>query len=429
MKHKLTQNLDLKVLAVLFSIIIWVIVVNIDDPVKNVTFNDIPIRIINENELTDQNLDYEVVDSLEYVDVMVSGRRSIIEDLSKENISAVADFKNINDSKYVPLKFSSNKYASEITDIKASTDTIELNVEKHMKIQKAIQISTVGTPAAGYIKGDSSINLNQVRIEGPESVINEIAVASAQVDIEGASNNVSASLPIVLYDKEANPIDTSRISMNINTVSINQEILFTKKVPITYGITGEPEEGYRFTGKVELSETEVLLAGSKNVLEGVSQVVIPGNSLNVDGLTSNLKTNINITSCLPKGCEFVDSRFDGVISATVYIEKESSMEMSLQLSKIVIKGCPSDKNAEISDNVEAVSNGKIVFNVNGLQNDLNNLTAADVIVSVDLNDYIAQRKLNSLPNGVITVPVTFVLPNGLHVDEEVKIQIRISNIS
>ncbi|MBP5565549.1 MAG: hypothetical protein J6X45_07495 [Lachnospiraceae bacterium] len=56
MKQKLTHNLNLKVLAVLFSVMIWIIVVNIDDPVKSVQFNDVPVQVINESALTDENL-------------------------------------------------------------------------------------------------------------------------------------------------------------------------------------------------------------------------------------------------------------------------------------------------------------------------------------------------------------------------------------
>ena len=79
MKQKLTHNLNLKVLAVLFSIIIWVIVVNIDDPVKNVQFDNVPIQVINESELTKENKVYEIKPGQEVVDVTVSGRRSVID--------------------------------------------------------------------------------------------------------------------------------------------------------------------------------------------------------------------------------------------------------------------------------------------------------------------------------------------------------------
>ena len=95
MKQKLTHNLNLKVLAALFSVIIWMIVVNIDDPVKTVQFNDVPITLANELSLTDQKLVCEFKDGKDSVDVTVTGRRSVIEDLSKDNISVIADLKDL----------------------------------------------------------------------------------------------------------------------------------------------------------------------------------------------------------------------------------------------------------------------------------------------------------------------------------------------
>ena len=91
MKQKLTHNLNLKVLAVLFSIIIWIIVVNIDDPVKSVQFNDVQVTVTNESVLTDENLVYDIKEDQRTVDVTVSGRRSVIEDISKDNINVIAD--------------------------------------------------------------------------------------------------------------------------------------------------------------------------------------------------------------------------------------------------------------------------------------------------------------------------------------------------
>ena len=90
MKQKLTHNLNLKVLAVLFSVMIWIIVVNIDDPVKSVQFNDVPVQVINESALTDENLCYEIQEGFERVDVTMSGRRSVIEDISKDNVTVVS---------------------------------------------------------------------------------------------------------------------------------------------------------------------------------------------------------------------------------------------------------------------------------------------------------------------------------------------------
>jgi len=89
------NNLDLKLLALLFSIILWLIVVNIDDPVKSVQFSGVEVKILNAGELENKGKVYEVIEDTGVVTVTVKGRRSIVEDISKENISAVADMRNL----------------------------------------------------------------------------------------------------------------------------------------------------------------------------------------------------------------------------------------------------------------------------------------------------------------------------------------------
>ena len=93
MKEKLIKHLDLKILALLFAVILWLIVVNIDDPVKTVQFSGIKVQILHTSELEKQGLCYDVIEGTDTINVSVTGRRSIIEEISKENITATADMK------------------------------------------------------------------------------------------------------------------------------------------------------------------------------------------------------------------------------------------------------------------------------------------------------------------------------------------------
>ena len=45
MKKSLTNNIGLKLLAFLFAFMLWLLVVNIDDPVDTKTFDSIPVTI------------------------------------------------------------------------------------------------------------------------------------------------------------------------------------------------------------------------------------------------------------------------------------------------------------------------------------------------------------------------------------------------
>ena len=47
MGKKLTNNWGLKLIAILFALILWFAVINIDDPVVSETFKNVPVQIMN----------------------------------------------------------------------------------------------------------------------------------------------------------------------------------------------------------------------------------------------------------------------------------------------------------------------------------------------------------------------------------------------
>lgn len=426
MKQKLKQNLDLKVLAVLFSVIIWIIVVNIDDPVKNVEFNDVPIRIVNDDVFTENNLVYMIEDDLKNVDVTVTGRRSIIEELTKEDIVVVADVKTINELNAIPLKMSANKYGNEIDGIKAEVDRITLDVEDLKKVQKAIVIEAIGEPAENYVVGDASVNLNQVNVEGPKSVIEQVASAKVQVDVEGATSDVSVSSPIVLYDENGEKIDTTRLSININTVSVTQEVLYTKTVPIVCNPTGVPAEGYMYTGKVGINPEEVAIAGKKSVIDGIGQIIIPSSTINIADMKTNYVASINLENYLPSGVEIAPKVGEKRAVVTAFIEKVNEEEFTLSSSKLTVRNLPEGYTAEIVDGVCDVQEGKIRVNVKGLKAILEDVGASDINVYADIEDYMKKNNVTKLNPGTIDVVLRVELPEGLESTKEMKARVRIA---
>ena len=426
MKQKLTHNLNLKVLAVLFSVMIWIIVVNIDDPVKSVQFNDVPVQVINESALTDENLCYEIKEGFERVDVTMSGRRSVIEDISKDNVTVVADLNERTENDTVKLKVSTNKYSGDIDSIKADNEFVELNIEELKKIQKVIQIETIGNPAEGYIEGDTDINLNRVRIEGPASIVDMVAYAKVQIDVEGATNNISASAPIVLYDTLGDRIDMSRLSMNIDTISVNQNILFTKTVPITCIPSGKPVDGYKANGKVELSPSMITIAGPRPVLDNITQIAIPSSAVNINDEDSTYKTIVNINGYLPSGVTASDRNFGGNVSVSVQIEKEISKKYSVYLNKISMEGLDSNMTAEVTDNTLSASGNKVEIEVFGLPDELDGLSSSDFDLSVDFDKYKDEKKITAMKAGTYDLPLQIDMPSGLRTESNLRVRVKVS---
>lgn len=52
MKEKLTNNLALKLLSLALAAFLWMVVVNLDDPVTSVQFSNVPVEILHPEVVT-----------------------------------------------------------------------------------------------------------------------------------------------------------------------------------------------------------------------------------------------------------------------------------------------------------------------------------------------------------------------------------------
>lgn len=429
MKKKIMNNIDLKILALLFSIILWLIVVNIDDPIKSVQFSGVEVQIMNGEELEEQGKVYEILDGTGTVTVTVKGRRSIVEDIAKENITAVADMKDLTSMDTLSIVVSSNKYANELDDIKCDQDNVRLRIEDLKKIQKVIEVEVVGEPQDGYILGSMTTNLNQIYLEGPESQIDRVSYAQAQIDVDGVTSNVSSSVPIKLYDSENKVIDDSRITMNIRTVSVNQEILMTKEVPLEFVTSGKPAEGYALTGTINSDVEKVQIAGKKSVLDSVDSIVIPRNVLDVEGLSSNLEVKVNIKDYLPGNVILADGRTAGVATVEVEIQRETFVMATFDKSDVSVVNLPQGYRAEVLTDGNYLTNTETNLKIYGLSQVLEDYDEKNAKLTVDVAAYMSQNGITELSPGTYSITPDFGLPEGAYIKDNFKVQIRITSAS
>ena len=62
MKERVSHNFGLKVLSLALAALLWIVVINSQDPVETVTFEDVPVTIINEEALIAKDKIPEVVE-------------------------------------------------------------------------------------------------------------------------------------------------------------------------------------------------------------------------------------------------------------------------------------------------------------------------------------------------------------------------------
>ncbi len=426
MIKKLTSNWGLKLASVVFAAILWFLITNINDPVVSQTFYDVPVTIKNTSLITENGQVYEVLDDTDVIStVKVYAPRTAIDSLSKDNIVATADVANMTSNYTIAISLSTNKYSNEIESITGSIDTVKLDVEDKATKTLALTATTSGTLEDGYIVGTVSTEQNLIRVSGPESIVSQIKSAVVDVDVTGFTSNIGTDADIKLYDEEGNVISEGNLTLNITSVRVNVTILETKRVPIVYTITGTPASGYQLTGVIDSTPDTILIAGRSSALSEVDFIGVSDALLNVQGLTENLETTIDLTDYLPSNISFGDSDFNGIVSVVVHIEETKSKTVDLDVSSFTISNVPEGYQVTIVTGEEEGDTTQSIT-VSGLQAALDTATASTITGEIDMQEFMDSRELDNLVAGTYSTSVDLTLPDGVSTSDSVSVQILIT---
>lgn len=422
MKEKLTKNLNLKIIAVLFSVGLWIISININDPYQSKTYS-VTVQLQNMAAMTGAGKYVEIVDNTNEISVSVRANRSVLDSFSSANILATADLTEINENNQVPIKLNTTRISgTKIESIRSDSTYVSLKVEDIRRIQKSIDITVKNEPAEGYILGKASMEQNALKISGPESIVSTVAKAAVTFDLEGATDDVSMLLPIELYNEEGERIIDSRLTTSINEVQCVATILATREVPLNFTVSGEPEKGYRWTGEVKGEPAVVSIAAKSNILKNINYIDIP-DAIDISNAKADVKSLIDLKSYLPEGVSFSNSSFSGRVLITAYVEPEVSRKVNLESKKIQTINVPEGLEGKISIEDEIL---ELTFI--GRESLMIQLNEAEIQGYLDMQEYMQDWNLNELRPGTYAVPLSFNLPEGIELEEKLEIEVEISSM-
>lgn len=94
MKDKITKNLGIKALSLCLAILFWIMVINIDDPIRSRQFTNVPVSVIHEDAVSTLDKVYEIVQG-KTVDITVTGKKSKVDKVTMQDLSATADLSQL----------------------------------------------------------------------------------------------------------------------------------------------------------------------------------------------------------------------------------------------------------------------------------------------------------------------------------------------
>jgi YbbR domain-containing protein len=415
--------MGLKIASLFFAFLLWLVVNNINDPTIDKSFNNVQVKLVNAELITGNNQVYEVLDDTAVIDkVTIWAPRSIVSNLTASNIVATADVSELSSLDTITIKVTTNLYANDIEKIKCSNDTVRLQIENKKSKSLALKITYSGEVESGYLVGDITCDQNLVRVSGPESVIENVAKAVADVPVTGFTSDISDNAEIRLYDADDNLISDSRINQNIKTVGIKVNIYKTAEVPLVFNISGTPASNYRVAGTAVGSLSSIVLAGKDSVLKNISAVEIPGEAIDVSGAAEDFVTEIDISNYLPDNTFLADSS-QSTVEVTVSIQPETSKRLEISGDRIEVTGVPEGYRAAIPEFEE-----NIILDVTGLSSDIAGLRSAEIRGTIDIEKWMQEENMTEPAEGYYQVEIDFGLPDAVTVKEPVMVTVHLSKL-
>lgn len=334
--HALTNNLGLKVIALVFSALLWLFVVNIDDPINSRVFNDIPYVVRNEEIATNDGKMFKIMDDIDSVRVVVHARRSVLNKIKSKDITAVIDLRERDPvTNIVPIKAVVNGYEENLeVTTECTPNNVMVKVEGSTTKSFPISVSTENKQRDGYELGEMTTNPERIQITGAKSTIEDIQRVVAQIDVMGISEDCVKEAKLIIFDGNGNVMDQSAMQNNLGDkgVSVNVQVLPIKKVKLNFNVSGTPAEGYRLTG-LNSEPASVEVYGTKEDLSNLTALDIPGSEINIDNLQSRKEYTVDISKYLPEGIELTEETAKNVL-VTVIVEEEGTRTIFLSTGAV-----------------------------------------------------------------------------------------------
>lgn len=422
MGKKLTNNWGLKLIAILFALILWFAVINVDDPVVSETFKNVPVQLVNTEVLTEAGMTYEVLENSAVIEtITIYGPRTLVESLNENDIIAKADINDITVANTVAINVTVDaRNSSKITNIRSSLECVKLNIEESKNKQMVISATTSGKLASGYIVGGIELDQNRIRVSGPESVISKIVTAKVNVDVTESSSDVATYGTVRLYDKDGVEIESDLLVKSTEKVHINVNVVPTKYVPVKYQLTGTPAEGYAVVeDSITCDIMTVLIAGETEALRNVDEILISGEELNVEDAAETKEFTISLKNYLPNNIILGDKEYDGKVTIKVPVEEVVTEVVELLQSNITVANIPEGMQVQLVDVPDYME-----LEVTGVVSKVRDTMTNDVMAVVDMNAVLPSTGLSAWLEGTYEVEMDLNVPENVeHTPIRIKIEV------
>jgi len=395
-----SRNLSTLLLAFALAVIVWVSAVTSADPNQEKAFS-VPIEIIG---LPAQ---YELINTPpERAQVKVYAPSSVLEKISQSSsaLEAWVDLSELGSGEHaVPLQY---QIAPELSPVRINSiqpTSIEITLEEITTRTLLITTDINGEPKLGYQAETPTWSDTQVEISGRISLVEQVDVVSAILDISGADDNIEINIKLIARDAAGHLL--SNVVLTPSEVAVEQPITLRggyRNMVVKVVTVGQVVDGYRQTNIAVTPSNIMVFSADPALLEELPSF-IETKPLDLTGAVEDIAQIVTLN--LPRDVSVVG---DPNVLVEIGV---TAMQTSITVTRTVeVIGVLPELATEVDPEVVDV----IIF---GPIPTLDALTETDVRVVLDLTGleigiYQLTPQVVILPEGILSEAI---LPGTIEV--------------
>lgn len=419
MRKKLMNNLLLKIVSIVIALVVWLLIVNINDPVMIKSY-PVPVTIQNGAYIESGGKTYRIEEEQQTVTVILKGNSSVVQGRGGD-IEAVADLRQIVDMNMTPVMVPVTATCEGVPseNITVIPKTIAIKIEDVESRDFTITVNTINNPGRGYEMGTAEAKPEKVTVSGPASLIRKIDRVAATVDISSLTEDTTKTVKLDVYDKNQEVISAAQMSylkfdIGEPVVDVHLDLWSVRdNVSLNVDYIGQPADGYQ-VGSVTVIPSTISVAGTDEALAKLAQdrntIKLPEGAVVVDGQDKDFEIKLNLSDYMKDGIIVANKVKDAIVN--VNIIPVGSKEVTLQTKNIVVQNL--DTNLRVVFDTD-----KLIVGVKASDSMLEELTETAVSMSIDMTD---------MKTGDYEVPVQIGLPPGCELLEPVNTLVHVSKL-
>lgn len=402
MKEKLTRNIGLKILSIILAAILWLVITNAEDPVTTKFFDNIPVTVLNGDELKKIGQVYDVIEG-ETIDFTISARRSVKENLTSSDFRVTADLANLSDLNTVTIKITCPRYGDRVTITNVSNQVMKIEREEVAEDRFSVNVKIKGEPSDNYYVYEKSVT-RLLSVSGPKSKIEKIDQIVVEVDVTGMAKSFAIDEKPKALDEKGEVIEN--LKFGVDTVTAEIKMYPTKVIDLKIIPTGQPINGYVMTTP-DYEPKTITVAGTASALKKIDQLMIEEN---IDVASESIEKVVNIADNLPEGLILVGDTQTATVD--IPIVKAETKEISIWPEDIDINNQSANLNL-VYQNI-----GPVVVKLAGPSELMDKVTAKSIKPHINLSNYT---------NGSYEVSVELNLPEFVTLESNSTVRVLLTS--